>query len=864
MGAIAVAAVSTPASGQENSAERFRERVEPILTQYCFDCHGWGSEEGGLTLDDDPDSSAFLADTKTWGKVLKSVRAGVMPPASMDAPSAEEKQVLAAWIKSDVFGIDPQNIDPGPSAVRRLNRFEYGNTIRDLMGIDYNVEIEFPPEDSGFGFDNVGEAQSLSPMLVEKYLQAAQAIVDKAVPTVSRVIQYQELRGRDFRNDDNSRRGERMSVDDAVTVSKTFRLSEPGQYRVVLSAMVDGSFEFHPRRCIVTFFLDGEQRSQNEYGWQEKMKIEQVFDEDFDDGEHTLTFEVEPLPLAEREDQDEEDFSEESHHAHYFVRSVKVEGPLDPPKWQHPENYERFFTRDEPPTSAEKRREYAKEILNSFASRAFRRPVDSPTVERLAALAQSVYTQPSKTFEAGVAHAMVAVLASPRFLLRTDFPAAPSSEGAYPYVDEYSLASRLSYFLWSTMPDKELTDLAARGELRQNLGEQIDRLLQDDRSSAMMREFVGQWLRSRDVENVSIDPLAAMGLREEYDEILNEFRARFRRGRGQNNDEQTPEDRERREEIRARFREMREIRDRFDGDIRRAMRDETEMTFEYIVRENRSVLELVDSNYTFLNERLADYYGIEGVEGRRMRKVELPAGSPRGGVLTQGTMLTVTSNPTRTSPVKRGLFVLDNLLGTPPPPAPPGIPELEESAKKFGDREPTLREVLQMHRESALCSSCHSRMDPLGLALENFDALGNWRDTDNGRTIDASGSLVTGEAFNNMQDLKRILSTAQRHNFYRCLTEKMLTYALGRGLDYYDVETVDAIVDDLENSNGRIGALMQGIVRSAPFLRHRVLPHRGAPNNKVPVLGNQQTHPPEQVTRKTDFARKTDFEGAMK
>ncbi|TWT32201.1 hypothetical protein KOR34_39620 [Posidoniimonas corsicana] len=841
--AAGVAALAaTVAVAEEDAADRFRTRVLPVLQENCFDCHGWGAEEGGLALDVDPAAGAFLTDTETWWKVLKNVRAGVMPPEGYTALPDEAKQSLATWVKSDVFGIDPHNVDPGPSAVRRLNRYEYGNTIRDLMGIDYNVEIEFPPDDSGFGFDNVGDGQSLSPMLVEKYLRAAQSIVDQAVPTVTRVIQHQEYRGRDFRSDDGSRRGERMSVDDEATVTRAFTLDEPGAHRVVVNAMVDGSFEFHPRRCVVTFSVDGQQRSQAEYGWQEKLKIEHVFDEEFEAGEHTLTFSVRPLPLAEG-DQEEDDFSNEPHHAHYFVRSVKVEGPLDPPKWQRPPNYQRFFTRDQPPSAPDERRAYAEELLERFAGRAFRRPVDAATVDRLAALAESVYSQPDKTFEAGVAHAMVAVLASPRFLLRADFPAGQRVDSTYPLVDEYSLASRLSYFFWSTMPDQELTDLAARGQLRESLDAQVERMLADDRSRRMVREFVGQWLRSRDVENVSIDALAALGLKEEYDEILEEFRRSFRgrrpRNRGAN--AQSPEEQARAREVRERFRELREVRDTFDGGIRRAMRDETDMTFEHIVREDRSVLELIDSDYTFLNEDLADFYGIDGVQGRRMRKVTLPQDSQRGGVLTQGTMLTVTSNPTRTSPVKRGLFILDNLLGAPPPPAPPGVPELEEAAEKLGEQQPTLREVLALHRESALCSSCHARMDPLGLALENFDAMGRWRDFDNGRPIDSSGNLVSGETFASVQDLKTILATSHRRSFYRCLTEKLFTYALGRGLDYYDVHAVDTIVDELDENNGRVGVLIRGVVRSDPFLRHR-----GDPAARVSARDDDQ---PPAATR---------------
>jgi hypothetical protein len=683
-------------------------------------------------------------------------------------------------------------------------------------------------------------------MLVEKYLQAAKMIVDEAVPTQTRVVQYQKFSGRDFRDVEGRDHGERMAIDDPRTVTHKFTLAGAGSYRVVLDCMVHGSFEFHPRRTTVTFSIDGQQRSQNEYGWEERFKIEPVFDEQFEAGEHTLTFNLDPLPEEEKEE-DVEDFFRENSSAHYYVQSVTVEGPIDPPVWQKPPRYDRFFTRDEPPTSDVEQRAYAAEVLRRFAKQAFRRPADESTIERLTALAESVYQQPDHTFEAGVAHAMIAVLASPRFLLRSDFPAASSADTSHPYVDDYSLASRLSYYFWSTMPDEELMLLADRGELRDNLDAQVRRLLADGRSDAMIRAFVGQWLRARDVEHVSIDALAALGLREEFDEMSDEFRRRFRRGRGgrrggrrgrrdrqrEEQPEQTPEEKAEAEAFRERFTELRDIRESFNAEVRTAMRQETEMTFEHILREDRSALELIDSDYTFLNGKLAEYYGIEGVRGRRMRKVTLPEGSPRGGVLTQGTMLTVTSNPTRTSPVKRGLYILDNLLGTPPPPAPPGIPELEEAADQFGDREPTLREVLALHREAPLCSSCHSRMDPLGLALENFNALGTWRDQEHDQPIDASGQLVSGETFQNVLDLKQILATTHRRNFYRCLTEKMLTYALGRGLDYYDTETVDQIVDELDRSGGRIGVIMEGIVHSAPFLRHR---GRQAESNQLSVI----------------------------
>lgn len=400
---------------------------------------------------------------------------------------------------------------------------------------------------------------------------------------------------------------------------------------------------------------------------------------------------------------------------------------------------------------------------------------------RLVRLAQGIESQPGGTFEQGVARAMMAILASPRFLFRFEQADPADARARYPRVDEFSLASRLSYFLWSTMPDRTLFDLAQRGELRANLREQVGRMLRDPQAEAFVHNFTGQWLQARDVEFVPINKRAVLGLGPPTGLPSIEF----------------------------------------DMDMRKAMRAETEMVFDHVMRGDRSLLELVDSNYTFLNEKLAKEYGVPGVTGKAMRLVELAEGSPRGGVLTEGTVLTVTSNPTRTSPVKRGQFILQNILGTPAPPPPPNIPALEETKAAFGGREPTLREMLATHRKNALCSSCHGRMDPLGLALENFNALGNWRTSDAGQPIATAGKLITGETFGDIRDLKRIITHERRADFYRCVTEKVLTYALGRGLELGDVEAVDRIVDRLESDGGRFSTLLFGVIDSAPFQRQR-------------------------------------------
>ena len=389
---------------------------------------------------------------------------------------------------------------------------------------------------------------------------------------------------------------------------------------------------------------------------------------------------------------------------------------------------------------------------------------------------------------------------------------------------------------------RRVVPIAEEHALRKNLSAQLKRMLADPRSGEFIRHFVGQWLHARDIETVPINAFAVIHHDQPSDPDVDRYRARLqalnRRLPGALTDQEKQELNEARAAYFKSFRVFREHE--LNDELRQAMRRETEMLFDRIVRQDRSLRELLVSDYTFLNERLARHYGIDGVEGDEMRLVALPPESPRGGVLTQGTVLAVTSNPDRTSPVKRGLFILDNILGIPPPPPPPNIPPLEEAAKEFAGRTPTLRETLELHRKKPSCSSCHNRMDPLGLGLENFNALGRWREREQGNPVDSTGKLITGESFSNVQELKRILADEHRRDFFRCLSEKMLTYALGRGLDYHDVETVDMLVDRIERENGRAGALISGVVESTQFQRsHR--PTTGkSPNRSVQTMAKRE------------------------
>jgi hypothetical protein len=790
----------------------FKEDIEWILMDYCFKCHGEGKKKGGVIFDEFETDEDAVAKTDLWLRVLKNTRAGFMPPADEDQLEPDDQARLEHWIKQQAFGIDARHPDPGRVTVRRLNRVEYRNTVRDLLGSDFNSEIEFPADDSGHGFDNIGEVLSISPLLMEKYVQAATSIIEETVPSAPLTVSTHEFEGKEFLPpangladisiDERGRgTGERLSFYDPAEVSAIFDVPKAGEYKLNLIVNVRGGFDFNAARSIVIFNVDDREVWRQEYSWEDNRTFPIEFLEQWDAGNRRLTFEMQPVPDTKDGDAS---FT-------FRIVSVEVQGPTRPKDWVTSPNYDRFFPEGPAPRGRTARDAYAGRLLEDFASRAFRRPVDANTVKRLVAVARSVYSQPGNTFEAGVSRAMTAVLASPRFILRLEEAQSNESDpNPHPQVDEWSLASRLSYFLWSTMPDEELFELADRGELRNQLDAQVKRMLRDPKAKAFVSNFSGQWLQTRDVEFVPIDARTVLGIKASR---INGRRVEF------------------------------------DQPLRRAMRAESEKVFEYIIQNDRSVLEFLDADYTFLNERLAEHYEIPGVEGDELQFVTLPPDSPRGGVLTQGAVLAVTSNPTRTSPVKRGLFILDNLLGSPSAPPPPDIPALEDSQKELASETPSLREMLAIHREKPLCSSCHNRMDPLGLAMENFNALGMWREFEAlpplpsvrspanasfraepspedltpkfGAAIDASGQLITGESFNGVIELKRILIENHQREFYQSLTEKLLTYAIGRGLDYYDVESVDRITVDLENEDGSILALINGVINSAPFQRQR-------------------------------------------
>ncbi len=808
-------------AAEVSGAAEYHKAIQPVLQQYCYDCHGDGEKKGGVAFDGFTSDQAILTNRDLWWNALKYMRAGIMPPPKKERPTPAEQQRVAGWIKSAVFAINPDDIDPGRVTLRRLNRVEYHNSIHDLLGVDYDTEVEFPPDDSGYGFDDIGDVLTLSPMLLEKYVAAAKTIMTEAVPVVAREPAEMTIAGGQFTdaaitNGTGWRKDTELPFDKPADLAHTFHLKHDGSYQIHFEFSVRGLTEFDPRRCRVALKLDGQEFAGKEIGWSSHKNFPFDLKKTLSAGEHRLTVELQPLnPDAPG-----------TNALLMRILPATIVGPMEKEFWVKSKNYDRFFN-GAIPEDAAARREYVRRNLRNFATKAFRRPVDDQTVERLASLAEEIYSQPGKTVEAGIAQGMEAVISSPRFLFHLEggIPPAPST-GAWSEIDEYALASRLSYFLWSTMPDDELIRLASQGQLRNNLTAQVERMLKDPRSKELVRNFTGQWLQARDVQTIAINPRAVLsrdsGREGAYLDELFAFRGKLDVHADAVDSSQSSGPAQNARPFR-RFR-MKDSFLGFDYDLRQAMREETEMFFASVVNEDRDVATLIDSDYTFLNERLAALYGLTNlnVTGSEMRRVTLPPDSPRGGVLTEGTVLVITSNPDRTSPVKRGVFVLNNIMGTPPPPPPPNVPALEAS-EKTQKHDATLRDLLAVHRNEPLCAGCHARMDPIGLAMENFNALGIWRDTERNQNIDAAGKLVTGESFAGVRELKHILATNHRDDFYRCLTEKMLTYALGRGLECYDVETVDRIVQSLDEHDGRFSTLLMGIIESAPFQKQRNL-----------------------------------------
>lgn len=618
-------AATLPAAGEPAPAADLDAR--PLLTRYCYECHGDGASSGDLQLDAFKTLADVRKDKATWAKVIRYARTQTMPPPDAERqPTQAEREKMVGSLTLQVYDIDLKHPDPGPLVLRRLNQTEYRNTIRDLTGVTFDPTLDFPQDDTGYGFDNIGDVLTLPPMLLEKYLHAADKILDQAIPT-------------------------------------------------------DGSSN--------------------------KM----------------------PEPMRK-----------------LFVRHLGPNGA----------STTRPVARDS---------DAARLILADFARHAWRRPPRVDEMDRLLRLYLFARKNGEHFFD-GIKHAFKGVLVSPSFLFRGEIY-AERVPGVRP-VSEFELASRLSYFLWSTTPDDELLDLAGHGALRKNLDAQVKRMLASPKSKAFVENFAGQWLQFRNLDAAHPDPRM--------------FEA-------------------------------------YDDRVRDDMRRETQLFVESLVTDDRNPIELLTADYTFLNGRLAKYYGIPGVDGKDFRRVSL-AGTNRRGILTQGSILTLTSNPTRTSPVKRGKWVLESLLGTAPPPPPPEVPALDGGDAKH-QLTGTLRQRMEKHRADPNCASCHAPMDPIGFGLENFDAIGRWRDKDGKDPIDPAASFTDGSKFSGAVQLVDLLAKTRRNDFCRALTEAAMTYAIGRGVEPFDQPAVDRVAADLRKDDAKFTTLILGIIRSAPFQLRR-------------------------------------------
>lgn len=751
----------------------YEKEIEPLLADFCFDCHGDGAAKGDVSLDTYETVAAHLGNRELWLRMYQNVRTHLMPPSDEDfQPEPEERDRILRWIEKKVFKLDPANPDPGRVTIRRLNREEYRNTIRDLLGVDFNVTENFPADDTGYGFDTIGDVLTLSPLLLEKYLAASEEIAARALPRDAGKPKPLRIDAGEFREPGNNNQSARfMEAEIEHTVRAERDIPHGGKYRLSITYHVEGEGQAKGHTATWRVLVDGKELERREVRWDRRGRKTYSKEVELTKGRHRFELHIAPGQPSENPQEK----------MGVRVEDYRLQGPEGVEVFHlYPESYRKIFFKGLPPTDPKKRAGYMREIVARFAGRAFRRPADPAVVERLTAMALAKAGEEGMKFVDGVELAVTAMLTSPRFLFRSEIQPEPDNPGKVVPIDEYALASRLSYFLWSSMPDDELLELAKKGALRKQLRAQVDRMLGDEKAQRMVRNFVGQWLQVRDLEGLHVDARRILNLR----------------------------DRQQANRI-------------FSREIRRDMKRETEMFFGHLLGQNRPVMELLTANYSFLNERLGKFYGMNDVRGGEFRRVEFDDRDvARGGILTQGTFLIVTSNPTRTSPVKRGLFVLENILGTPAPPAPPDVPELEEAQKQLGEN-PTMRQMMEVHREKALCKSCHARMDPIGLALENFNALGQWRDNENGQPIDSAGQLVTGETFGNVMELKKILATSRQEDFQRCLTEKMLTYAIGRGVEYYDAPTVNKIVAEMRKNGGRIRELIYGVVESAPFQKRR-------------------------------------------
>ena len=765
---------AAPAAGAQPEADAYRA----VVDRYCLTCHNSRTRTAGLALDTVADGA--LADhTEVWERVVRKLRARQMPPVPARRP---DEATYAAAIGSLEAALDRHAAtapDPGRSETfRRLNRTEYHNAVRDLLALDVDVAALLPSDSSSFGFDNI-TVGNLSPTLLERYVGAAERIARLAVGRPGLGPGGVTVRTRPDLTQEGHLPGMPIGTRGGALLSHTFPLD--GDYEISIrlardrNEHVEGLSESHDLHLLLDGELVGEFTVRPPDQVEEHALNYQPSHDTLDAhltqrvavaaGPHALavTFPKKPELLLETERQ-----PYQAHFNYYrhprvqpAVYEVSIVGPYNPAGAGDTPSRARIFTCR--PAAADDEDACAADILSTLMRRAYRRPVTGADLERPLELYRAARDEGG--FDAGIEMGLAAVLVSPEFLFRVERDPAGVEAGAAYRLSDLELASRLSFFLWSSVPDDELLAAAERGELTEpgELRRQVRRMLADPRASNLVTNFAGQWLHLRNLESITPD--------------------------------------------------MRVFPD-FDDNLRQAFRQETEMLVESVLREDRSVLDLLRADYTYLNERLARHYGVPHVYGSRFRRVEFDEGGTRGGLLRQGSILLATSYATRTSPVIRGKWVLDNILGVPPPPPPPDVPELAETGTAARAR--SMKERMSAHRESPACASCHKLMDPVGFALENYDAVGRWREADEGMPIDATATLFDGTDVDGVDALEAAL-LRRPELFVGTVTEKLLTFAIGRGVTHTDAPAVRAILRAAGEDDYRFSSLVLGVVESMPF-----------------------------------------------
>jgi cytochrome c553 len=742
-----------------------------VTNQYCVLCHNARLSSGGISLAS-LDKSDVAANSAVLEKVLHKLHSGEMPPAGMPRPDAPTTAAFTRWLTSELDRAAAGHPNPGRPVIHRLNRAEYSNAVRDLLALDIKPGAMLPADDTGYGFDNIGDVLSLSPMLIERYLSVARKVSRLAVGDTNTKPEIAEFRPPRSLQKAGPKRSERsgddLPFDSAGGLSVSYRFPVDAEYAIKINLAPTAGFD--GPQVGKTFDLRLPVKAGTRtvaVTFPRQDAVPEVVPQRVaaPDRSHAATFVDLRLDGARLKT-----FDLDVESGAPVLSVLTISGPYDIAGPGDTPSRRKIFVCM--PATAEEEEPCARKILSSLAYRAFRRPVTDADLQPLMRFYER--GRGDRTFENGVEAALRALLVSPAFLFRIerDPPGLPPST-AY-RVDDFELASRLSFFLWSSIPDDELLSLADRNRLQDPavLSQQVNRMLADPRSRALVDNFAGQWLYLRNLAQVRPDP-------DEFPE--------------------------------------------FDTSLRSSFQRETELFFADVLRSNRPITDLLDARFTFVNQRLAEYYGIPDIYGAQFRRVSL-SDPNRGGILGQGSILTVTSYPNRTSVVQRGKWVLDNLLGSPPPPPPPDVPSFTAHGKD--GRKLTTREAMEQHRANPTCAACHARMDPIGFALENYDGIGKWRVTDAGRTIDASGKLPDGTQFEGLAGLRTLLLTKRRDDFIATVSERLLTYALGRGLESYDKPAVRSIVREASGPDPNapapgFEALIKAIVRSVPFQMRR-------------------------------------------